>query len=253
MDIHVLTIFPEMFPGVIDQSIVGNARAQGRLNVVLHDLRDHTADRHRSVDDRPFGGGPGMVFKPEPIFRAVEAIEREHAASDAASSRAPLQRILLTPQGERLSQPRVESLAESSGMILICGHYEGFDERIRIGLRPREVSVGDYVLSGGEVPALLIIDAVARLLPGVLGHEDSAAQDSFSNGMLDCPHYTRPVEFRGMRVPEVLRSGDHVAIDRWRQRRAIERTRDRRRDLLTGGHTINDTDKTTENTKTTSP
>lgn len=226
MDIHVLTIFPGMFPGVIDASIVGLARTRGVVAIHLHDLRDHTTDRHRSIDDRPFGGGPGMVFKPEPVFRAVEAIERTIPEGHAT------RRVLLTPQGERFAQPAAERLASADTLILICGHYEGFDERIRIGLRPDEISIGDYVLSGGEVPALVVIDAVTRLLPGALGDARSAPEDSFSRGGLDCPHYTRPVEFRGMRVPDVLRTGDHDRIEAWREMKARERTRERRPDLL---------------------
>ena len=224
MEIHVLTIFPEVFPGVLNASIPKIARECGQLDVRLHNLRDFTDDRHRSVDDRPFGGGPGMVFKPEPVFRAVEAIE--------ASCSAPIRRVLLTPQGEPFRQETAEDLAREEALLLICGHYEGFDERIRIGLRPYELSIGDYVLSGGELPALVVIDALARLQEGVLGHEQSAAEDSFSRGLLDCPHYTRPVEFRGMRVPEVLRSGDHEEIAAWREMQARERTRARRKDLL---------------------
>ena len=230
MDIHVLTIFPEMFPGVLDTSVLKIARDSGRISVHLVNLRDFTTDRHRSVDDRPFGGGPGMVFKPEPVFRAVEAVESR--ISETGKSPAP-RRILLTPQGAPLTQATVRDLARESSLMLICGHYEGFDERIRVGLKPLELSIGDYVLSGGEVPAMVVIDALARLQEGVLGHEQSAEVESFNHGLLDHPHYTRPVEFRGMRVPEVLRTGDHERIARWRSRMALERTRARRMDLLT--------------------
>ena len=228
MDVHVLTIFPEAFPAVLDTSILKIARERGRLRVHLHDLRTYATDRHRSVDDRPFGGGPGMVFKPEPVFRAVEAIE-------SRLDRMP-RRILLTPQGRCLQHDVALELAQHESLLLICGHYEGFDERIRIGLQPDELSVGDYVLSGGELPALVLIDALARLLDGVLGHDQSAACESFSQGLLDFPQYTRPVEFRGMCVPAVLRSGDHDRIAAWRDRRAIERTRTRRNDLLRGAN-----------------
>jgi tRNA (guanine37-N1)-methyltransferase len=224
VDIHVLTLFPEMFPGVLDASIMRIARESGRLRVHLHNLRDHADDRHRSVDDRPFGGGPGMVLKPEPVFRAVEAIE--------AGLERPPRRVLLTPQGRTLSQGIARELAAAESLLLICGHYEGFDERIRIGLRPEELSIGDYVLTGGELAALVVIDAVARLVEGVLGHEQSAEFESFSRRLLDHPQYTRPVEFRGMRVPEVLLTGDHERIAAWRRVRALERTRERRRDLL---------------------
>jgi tRNA (guanine37-N1)-methyltransferase len=228
VDVHVLTIFPEAFPAVLDTSILKIARERGRLRVHLHDLRTYATDRHRSVDDRPFGGGPGMVFKPEPVFRAVEAIE-------SRLDRMP-RRILLTPQGRCLQHDVARELAKHESLLLICGHYEGFDERIRIGLQPDELSIGDYVLSGGELPALVVIDALARLLDGVLGHDQSAAYESFSQGLLDFPQYTRPVEFRGMRVPAVLRSGDHDRIAAWRDRRAIERTRTRRNDLLRGAN-----------------
>ena len=224
MEIHVLTIFPEVFPGVLNASIPKIARECGQLDVRLHNLRDFTDDRHRSVDDRPFGGGPGMVFKPEPVFRAVEAIE--------ASCSAPIRRVLLTPQGEPFRQETAEDLAREEALLLICGHYEGFDERIRIGLRPYELSIGDYVLSGGELPALVVIDALARLQEGVLGHEQSAAEDSFSRGLLDCPHYTRPEEIEGRAVPEVLKSGNHQLIRRWRLQQALGRTWLRRPDLL---------------------
>lgn len=228
MEIHVLTIFPEMFPGVLDTSILKIARERGKLRVHLHNLRDHTTDRHRSVDDRPYGGGPGMVIKPEPVFRAVEAIE----AAVKTSGGKPPRRILLSPQGSKLTQETTEGLAAEESLLLICGHYEGFDERIRIGLNPFEVSIGDYVLSGGELPALVLIDAVTRLQEGVLGHDDSAEFESFSDeGLLDHPQYTRPVEFRGMRVPDVLRTGDHERIAAWRRLRAQERTKARRSDL----------------------
>jgi len=224
LDIHVLTLFPEIFPAVLDASILRIARASGHLRVHLHNLRDHAADRHRSVDDRPFGGGPGMVLKPEPVFRAVEAIEAE--------LERPARRILLTPQGRRFCHTLAAELATEPALLLLCGHYEGFDERIRTGLAPEELSIGDYVLTGGELPALVVIDAITRLLDGVLGHDESAAAESFSRGLLDHPHYTRPVEFRGMRVPEVLRTGDHERIAAWRLRQALEHTRVRRGDLL---------------------
>jgi len=228
LEIHVLTIFPEMFPCVLDTSILKIARERGKLRVHLHNLRDYTTDRHRSVDDRPYGGGPGMVIKPEPVFRAVEAIE----ATVRADGGSPPRRILLSPQGSTLTQESTEWLAAEESLLLICGHYEGFDERIRIGLNPLEVSIGDYVLSGGELPALVLIDAVTRLQDGVLGHDGSAEQESFNaEGLLDFPQYTRPVEFRGMRVPDVLRTGDHERIAAWRRLRALERTRTRRRDL----------------------
>lgn len=223
----ILTIFPGMFAGVIGESIVARARQAGLVQVDLTNIRDFAKDRHRSVDDRPYGGGPGMVFKPEPVFDAVEAI--------LLKARAPLEstrRIVLSPQGRRLTQKDLRSFAEASWVILLCGHYEGFDERIIEGLGFEEISIGDYVLSGGELPAMVLLDGVVRLLPGALGHPQSALEDSFESGLLDYPQYTRPPVFRGMAVPEVLISGDHGKIDAWRREQSLERTRRRRRDLL---------------------
>jgi len=224
MRIDIITIFPEMFPAPLDTSILRLARARGIVEIYTHDLRDYTTDRRRTVDDRPYGGGPGMVMMAEPVFRAVEAIER-------MDDRQAL-RILLTPQGERLDQDLVRALAREERLLLICGRYEGLDERIRLGLKPREISIGDYVLSGGELPALVIVDAVVRLLPGAVGEPASVAAESFNDGLLDYPHYTRPEEFRGMRVPEVLLSGDHARIAAWRLAEARRRTAERRPDLL---------------------
>jgi tRNA (guanine37-N1)-methyltransferase len=199
----------------------------------VHDIRAYAANKHHKVDDRPFGGGPGMVMMCQPIFDAVQAAESQDSSPDVRAVR-----VLLTPQGERLTQPRVEWLAQQPRLLLLCGHYEGIDERVIEELNPLEISIGDYVLSGGELGAMVLIDAVARLQPGVLGHEESAAEDSFSvrtpegAHLLDCPHYTRPREWNGRVVPDVLLSGDHAAVDRWRDQQRIERTRMRRPDLL---------------------
>ena len=230
MRIDVLTIFPDLFTGFLATSIPANAIESGAMSCHVHDIRVYAANRHRKVDDRPFGGGPGMVMMCQPIFDAVQAIE-------LLDSVAPV-RVMLSPQGERLTQPRVEWLAQQPHVLLLCGHYEGIDERVVEELAPLELSLGDYVLSGGELGAMVLIDAVARLQPGVLGHEDSAAEDSFSvraaNGapLLDCPHYTRPREWNGRAVPDVLLNGDHQAISRWRDAQRMERTRTRRPDLL---------------------
>ncbi|HOX38944.1 MAG TPA: tRNA (guanosine(37)-N1)-methyltransferase TrmD [Candidatus Brocadiia bacterium] len=224
MRVDVLTIFPEIFRPALSTSIPGIAERKGAVVYRLHDIRDFATDSHRSVDDRPYGGGPGMVMKPDPIFHCVEAAE--------AQDPEPAFRILLTPQGERLTQKRVEDLALKRRLLIVCGHYEGFDERVREGLRPCEISVGDYVLSGGEFAAFVLIDAVVRLLPGVLGDADSAKDESFTSGLLEYPHYTRPSEFRGMKVPEILLSGDHAKVAQWRREQAILRTRLRRADLL---------------------
>jgi len=221
MRIDIVTLFPEMFAGVFEESILKIARERGILEVHLVNLRDFTLDKHRKVDDRPYGGGPGMVLAPEPVFRCVEHLE-------AGGAKGSL-RVLLTPSGERFRQSTAREFATGPGLILICGHYEGFDERIRLGLGPREVSVGDFVLTGGEIPAMVIVDAVARLLPGVLGDPRSAVEDSFTGDLLDFPQYTRPPEFRGMKVPEVLQSGNHAAIRAWREEQARLLTEERRR------------------------
>ncbi len=229
MRIDVLTLFPGMFEPVMGASIPGRASSSGILEFRAHDIRAWTQDKHRKVDDRPFGGGPGMVMMCQPLVDAVEAVEKMDPRAAC--------RVLLTPQGERLAQPRVEWFARQPRLLLIAGHYEGLDERAVQELAPLEVSVGDFIVSGGEIPAMMLVDAVTRLLPGALGHEQSAAEDSFSRrdeegrSLLDCPHYTRPREWRGREVPEVLLSGDHAAIERWRHDRMVERTRERRPDL----------------------
>jgi len=220
MKIDVLTLFPGMFAGPLDESIVQRARETGRLTLAVHNLRDYTHDRHRTVDDKPFGGGPGMLLKPEPVFEAVEHLAGERTRT-----------VLLAPTGRRLSQAIVQELAKQEHILLVCGSYEGFDERIRQAVADDEISIGDYVLTNGALPAMVVIDAVARLLPGVLGDETSAADESFSRGLLEYPQYTRPAEYRGLRVPEVLLSGNHAAIARWRAEQARKRTLERRPDL----------------------
>jgi len=221
MKIDVLTLFPAMFAGPLDESIIKRAREAGRLDLAIHNLRDYAHDRHNSVDDRPFGGGPGMLLKPEPIFEAVESLAREGTRV-----------ILLSPAGRRFDQAIARELAGLEHLLLVSGHYEGFDERVRAQLADDELSIGDYVLTNGALPVMVIIDAVTRLLPGVLGDEDSAREDSFSQGLLEYPQYTRPAEFRGMKVPEILLSGNHAEIARWRTEQARLRTKERRPDLL---------------------
>jgi tRNA (guanine37-N1)-methyltransferase len=222
MRIDIVTIFPEYFEGPLRASLLGRAREHGIVEVVLHDLREYALDRHRTVDDEPFGGGVGMVMKPEPWFAAVEAIPGYEKA----------RRILLTPAGHRLNQLDVQDMAEADHLILMCGRYEGIDERVAVGLATEEVSIGDYVLAGGESAAMVVLESVTRLAPGVVGRRASVEEESFSDGLLDFPQYTRPAEFRGMAVPEVLLSGNHAEIDKWRRQQAVRRTRDRRPDLL---------------------
>lgn len=223
MKIDVLTLFPAMFAGPLDESIVKRAREAGLLDLAIHNLRDYTHDRHRTVDDRPFGGGPGMLLKPEPIFEAVETLAREHTRV-----------ILLSPSGRAFNQAIARELAQCDDLLLISGHYEGFDERIREHLADDELSIGDYVLTNGALPAMVVVDAVTRLLPGVLGDDESAKEESFSPGVpgLEYPQYTRPAEFRGLRVPEVLLSGNHAEIAKWRAEQARLRTMKQRPDLL---------------------
>ena len=210
----VVSLFPEVFEPVFRAGVVGRAIARGLVEVRAHDLREHTHDRHRQVDDVPYGGGPGMVLKPEPLFEAIEAIRTEN--------RGPV--ILMEPWGEPFTQQVARELAAEPGLVIICGRYEGIDDRVRESLADREISIGDYVLSGGELPAMVVIDAVSRLVPGVLGDEESLAGDSFTADLLGHPQYTRPAEFRGLRVPEVLLSGNHREIEAWRQAQARRRT-----------------------------
>jgi tRNA (guanine37-N1)-methyltransferase len=219
--IDILTIFPGIFEGPLRQSLLGKAIAAGLVDVRVHDIRDHAADRHRQTDDEPFGGGPGMVMKAEPVFRAVESMGE-------GSKRI----LLLSPAGRRLDQGMARDLSGEPWLVLICGRYEGVDERVVEGLPAEEVSIGDYVLAGGELPALVLVEAVTRLVPGVVGKEQSLAAESFQDGLLDHPHYTRPKEFRGLRVPDELVSGDHARIAEWRRRAAQAKTRRNRPDLL---------------------
>jgi tRNA (guanine37-N1)-methyltransferase len=227
--IDILTLFPEMFTGVLNSSILKRAQDKGLVSFHLHQLRDFTKDPHRKVDDRPFGGGPGMVLMCQPVIDAVIAIESMEAN--------PATRILLAPTGEKFSQRTAEELSKLPRLLLIAGHYEGFDERIHEMLKPKEISAGDYILSGGELPAMTVIDAVVRLLPGVLGDDQSPHGESFSaadaaiNGGLEYPHYTRPREYDGRTVPEILFSGNHAAIEKWRREQAKQRTAERRPDL----------------------
>jgi tRNA (guanine37-N1)-methyltransferase len=223
MKISIVTIFPRMFEGVLEESILKRAREQGLVEFQVADLRDFTEDRHKSVDDYSYGGGPGMVMKPEPFFRAVEHLKQGYPEGAHV--------VLMSPQGNLFHQGKARELSEQPGLILLCGHYEGVDERVREFLADEEISVGDYVLTGGEIPAMAVLDAVTRLLPGVLP-EASLAEESFAGGLLEYPQYTRPREFRGMEVPEVLLSGDHGRIRRWREEEARKRTLMRRPDLI---------------------
>lgn len=221
--IDILTLFPGIFDGPLRESLLGRAIESGPVEVRVHDVREHAHDKHRQVDDYGFGGGPGMVMKPEPIFAAVESL-----------GEGDKRIILLSAAGRRLDQALVRELADERWLVLICGRYEGVDERVLEGLAAEEVSIGDFVLAGGEVAALALVEAVTRLIPGVVGNEESLAAESFEGGLLDYPHYTRPASFRGMDVPEVLLSGDHAKINEWRRRAALEKTRKNRADLVPG-------------------
>ncbi len=223
MQFDVFTLFPEVFPGYLDASILHRAQEKGFLEVEIHNIRDWATDKHQVTDEPPYGGGGGMVMKPEPIFAAVE---------DVLGSPPACPVILMTPQGELLTQDKAQQLASLPRLGLIAGHYEGVDERVREHLVTDEISVGDYVLTGGELPALILIDVLTRLIPGVLGDPDAAANDSHASGLLEYPHYTRPEDFRGWKVPEILRSGHHAMIDRWRRNQALKRTLLRRPEML---------------------
>ncbi len=220
MKIDVLTLFPEMFVGPLDFSMVKRARDVGILDLRVVNLRDYTHDRHKTVDDKPFGGGPGMLLKPEPIFEAVENLANKKTRV-----------IMLTPGGRKFDQRIARELSQQEHLLFLCGAYEGFDERVRTLVRD-EISIGDFVLTNGALPAMMMIDAITRLLPGVLGDENSSVDESFSHGVLEYPHFTRPAEFRGMKVPDILLSGNHAAIDKWRREQAKVRTQERRPDLL---------------------
>jgi tRNA (guanine37-N1)-methyltransferase len=226
MKFDIVTIFPRMVEAGLSEGVVGRAREAGRLDVAVHNLRDFTTDRHHVVDDVPFGGGPGMVMKAEPFFAAVESIGRTRGVPSAV--------LLMSPAGRRFTQDEARRLAALPHVAILCGRYEGIDERVAEALASDEISIGDYVLSGGEAPAMVVVDAVSRLVPGVVGDEQSVEADSFSRGLLDYPHYTRPAEHRGRRVPDVLVSGHHAEIRRWRQEQALRRTVERRPDLMAG-------------------
>ncbi len=224
MRIDLITALPGLVEEPLQHSIVQRAQDADAVEICVHDLRKYAVGKHRQIDDYPYGGGAGMVLKPEPLFRSVEAIEEDEGEADEV--------IFLTPDGERLDQPMVNRLSMNEHLILIAGHYKGIDQRVRDVLVTRELSIGDFVLSGGELPALVLVDAIVRLLPGVLGDASSALTDSFQDGLLDAPVYTRPAEYRGHSVPEVLRSGDHKRVEKWRDDKRLEKTRERRPDLL---------------------
>ncbi|MFB9762277.1 tRNA (guanosine(37)-N1)-methyltransferase TrmD [Ectobacillus funiculus] len=226
MKIDIVTLFPEMFTGVFGSSILKKAQEKEAVSIRVVNFREYSASKHGSVDDYPYGGGAGMVLAPQPIFDAVEQL------TGTAETKPRV--LLMCPQGERLTQRKAEALAEEEHLVLICGHYEGYDERIREHLVTDEISIGDYVLTGGELAAMVVTDSVVRLLPGVLGKEESHVQDSFSTGLLEHPHYTRPADFRGMKVPDVLLSGNHAKIEEWRRKESLRRTYMRRADLLEG-------------------
>jgi tRNA (guanine37-N1)-methyltransferase len=224
MKFDVVTIFPQMIEGGLAEGVVARGRERGLIDIAVHDLREFTTDRHRSVDDVPYGGGPGMVMKPEPLVKAVDRIRETRGVPDVV--------IVTSPQGRRFSQDEAVRLSGLSHVVLLCGRYEGMDERVLTLVGADELSIGDYVLSGGELPALVIVDAVSRLVPGVVGDEQSVEEDSFSRGLLDYPHFTRPAEFAGLKVPDVLLSGHHAEVRRWRKKAALARTLARRPELL---------------------
>ncbi len=236
MRFHVLTLFPEAFQGPFQYSMIGMAVDKGLVSIQITDLRDYTRDAHRTADDYQFGGGPGMVLKPEPVFEAVDDVLEQYPREQRPS--VPI--VLLSPQGELFTQEIAEELAQAPALVLICGHYGGVDERVASGLATREISIGDFVLTGGEPAAIALVDAVSRLTPGVVGSPDSVTEDSFTSGLLQHPLYTRPAEYRGMDVPEILRSGHHEEIARWRRREALRRTFERRPDLLKSAQLTHD-------------
>jgi len=225
MRVDIITIFPKMFDSVFGESIIKRAQAKGKIKIRIHDLRDYTLNKHRKVDDRPFGGGSGMVLAPEPMFRAVEAIKTQ-------DKKHKVQTVLLSPQGNKFSQSMAKKLAKRKHIILLCGHYEGIDERVRQKLADEEISIGDYVLTGGELPAMVLVDALVRLVPGVLGDKNSLNFESFEGNLLEYPQYTRPAVFRGLKVPAILLSGNHKKIESWRKKESLSRTKAKRPDLL---------------------
>lgn len=220
MKIDIITLFPDIFKGPLTESILKRAQDNKLIKIDIHDLRKHTKDKHRTADDKPYGGGGGMLLKPEPIFEAVEELIKK-----------PSRLILMTPQGVRFSQKIAQTLSCEKHLVFICGHYEGVDERVRIGLKPLEISIGDYILTNGSLAAMVVIDSIVRLVPGVLGNPNSPYQESFQNGLLEYPQYTRPSEFRGMKVPNELLSGNHDLIEKWRKKEAVKRTKERRPDI----------------------
>ncbi len=229
MRIDILTLFPEMFRGPFDESIVGRAQERGLLQVHLHNIRDFTVDKHHVVDDYTYGGGAGMVMKPEPVAAALDAVQM---LGQAEGLTFPDAIVLMTPQGQPFREAAARELMQASWLVFLCGHYEGIDERIREHMVTREISIGDYVLTGGELPAMVVVDAIVRLIPGVMGSSESANEESFNAGLLEYPQYTRPPDYKGWTVPDILLSGDHGAIAKWRRRQAILRTAKRRPDLL---------------------
>jgi len=231
--IDVLTIFPEFFEQVFDFGIIRRAKLAGIVEINVHDIREFATDKHKMVDDRPFGGGDGMVMKPEPIFAAIEAVV---GTSERDNYPAGTSVVMLSPQGRPFKQAVAKEMADVKHLVLICGRYEGVDERVNDALVTEEISIGDYVLSGGEPAAIVVVDGIVRLQPGALGSDTSAENDSFSDRLLDCPHYTRPAEFRGMKVPEVLLNGNHAEIEKWRREKALEKTKLNRKDLLEGAN-----------------
>jgi tRNA (guanine37-N1)-methyltransferase len=232
MRIDILTIFPKMFEPVLNESIIKRGQKKGKLKIVVHDLRDYTEDKHRKVDDRPFGGGPGMVMQIEPIFNAIKHIKSEIPSSLAGNKGQKLKVILLSPQGKIFNQSLAKRFSRNKHIILICGHYEGVDERVKKYLVDEEISIGDYILTGGELPAMIIVDAIVRLIPGVLGRKESLQQESFHDNLLEYPQYTRPADFKGMKVPQILLSGDHNKINEYRRKESIRTTKRKRPDLL---------------------
>lgn len=239
MRIDILTLFPKMFENILRESMLKIAQDKRLVKINVHNLRDWTSDSHRTADDKPFGGGPGMVMKVEPVYHALEELKALRCTRDAVCGRSERARvILLTPQGKKLEQKAAKRLAKEKRLVLICGHYEGVDERIR-ELAGEEISIGDYVLTCGELPALVLIDAVVRLIPGVLGHDESIRSESFENNLLEYPQYTRPAEFKGIKAPEVLLSGNHKRIEAWRKDAALSKTRERRPDLIRKGRNKN--------------
>jgi tRNA (guanine37-N1)-methyltransferase len=234
LQFDIITIFPNIFVPILNESIMKRAQQKGLVKINLHNLRDFSLDKHRKVDDRPFGGGPGMVMRPEPIFRAVANIKLKSSAKGGSASggkKSKIKTILLSPQGKKLDQALAKKLSKEKHLILVCGHYEGVDERIK-QIIDEDISIGDYVLTGGELPAMVLVDALTRLVPGVLGDSESLSQESFENNLLEYPHYTRPAVFKKMKVPQVLVSGNHQQIAKWRRQSAIIKTKKTRPDLL---------------------